>query len=73
MIVLKICLALLGLAFSGFGYFIFFRKKYDLINGFTADFKAGKKTESYAKRVGLIEFIIGLVSLTVFLTLLIFA
>lgn len=73
MVALKIISALLGLAFLGFGYFIFFRKKYDLINGFTADFLAGRKDEHYAKRVGLIEFIMGIVFLLVFLILIIFA
>ncbi|HIQ68654.1 MAG TPA: DUF3784 domain-containing protein, partial [Candidatus Faecousia excrementigallinarum] len=61
MIVLKIITVLLGLAFTLFGYFIYFKKKYNLINGFEAEFKAGKKDESYAKRVGIIEFVIGIV------------
>ena len=50
MLALKIITVILGLAFTLFGYFIFFRKKYSLINGFEEAFKAGKKTESYAKR-----------------------
>ena len=60
MLILKIVSILLGLAFGLFGYFIYFRKKYSLINGFDADLKAGRKTELYAKRVGLIEFIFGI-------------
>ncbi|MBO5316986.1 MAG: DUF3784 domain-containing protein [Oscillospiraceae bacterium] len=60
MIVLKIISLLLGLAFSLFGYFIFFHKKYSLINGFDNALKTGEKTETYAKRVGLIEFILGI-------------
>ena len=63
MLVLKAILIILGLAFAGFGYFITFRKKYDLINGFAEDCKAGRKTEAYAKRVGTIELIIGIVLL----------
>ena len=59
MIILKIILLLLGLAFALFGYFIYFKEKFSLINGFDA----GKKDPSYAKRVGLIEGIIGIVLL----------
>ena len=60
MLALKIIAALLGLAFTELGYFIFFKKKYSLINGFEEQYKAGQKNEKYAKRVGLLEFIIGL-------------
>ena len=63
MIIVKIITLILGLAFLLFGYFIYFRKKYNLINGFKADYEAGRKDERYAKRVGLIEFIIGVVLL----------
>lgn len=73
MLVLKIIAILLGLTFTLFGYFIFFRKKYSLINGFEADFKAGRKSEEYAKRVGLIEFVIGIAILIAGVALLIFA
>ena len=73
MIVLKIITVLLGLAFTLFGYFIYFKKKYNLINGFEAEFKAGKKDESYAKRVGIIEFVIGIVFLIAGIILIIFA
>ncbi len=59
MLALKIIFAALGAAFTLFGYFIFFRKKYSLINGFEADLKAGRKTEEYAKRVGMVEFVLG--------------
>lgn len=61
MIILKIILIMLGLIFTKFGYEIYFRKKYNLINGFKDDFNAGRKTQLYAKRVGLIEFIIGII------------
>ena len=60
MLALKIILVLLGLAFALVGYFIYFKKKYFLINGFQKDFQAGRKTERYAKTVGLAEFILGI-------------
>ena len=59
MIFLKVLAVVLGLAFLLFGYFIYFKKKYNLINGFEADFKAGRKKEEYAKKVGMIEFVVG--------------
>ena len=43
MLVLKILLSVLGIAFLLFGYFIFFKKKYSLINGFDAAFKEGAR------------------------------
>lgn len=61
MILLKIILITVGVAFTAFGYFVYFKEKYNLINGFEADYKAGRKTESYAKKVGLVEFIIGII------------
>ncbi|MFR8506215.1 MAG: DUF3784 domain-containing protein [Peptoniphilus sp.] len=61
MILLKIILILVGLAFIIFGYLIYFKEKYNLINGFEMDFKSGRKTESYAKKVGLIELVIGII------------
>ena len=73
MIVLKILAILLGLAFILFGYFIYFRKKYNLINGFEADFKAGRKNEDYAKRVGMVEFVVGIAILIAGIVLMIFA
>ena len=72
MLALKIIAVILGLAFSLFGYFIFFKKKYSLINGFSEDFKAGRKDENYARRVGIIEFIVGIVLLLVAVILIIF-
>ena len=60
MLILKIILMTLGVAFTVFGYKIYFRKKYNLINGFEEAYKAGRKTESDAKRVGLVELIIGI-------------
>lgn len=61
MTLLKIILILVGLAFIIFGYLIYFKEKYNLINGFESDFKSGRKTEFYAKKVGLIELVIGII------------
>ena len=63
MMILKILLPIVGVAFLFFGYLIFFRKKYSLINGFDTAFKEGRKTEAYARRVGLVEFILGILLL----------
>ena len=73
MIVLKILAVGVGLAFLLLGYFIYFRKKYHLINGFEADFQAGRKDEKYAQKVGLIEFIVGIVLLVGGIVLIIYA
>lgn len=60
MLIVKIILMTVGVAFTIFGYKIYFRKKYNLINGFEEASKAGRKTELDAKRVGLVELIIGI-------------
>ena len=73
MLILKIVAVVLGLAFTVFDYFIYFRKKYNLINGFEADFKAGRKDENYAERVGLVEFVLGTAILIAGIALIIFA
>lgn len=73
MLILKMISVLLGLAFILFGYFICFREKYDLINGFEADFKMGRKNEDYAKRVGKVYLGIGIVILIMGIILIIFA
>ena len=73
MIILKIITLALGVAFSLFGYFIFFKKKYSLINGFEEDFKCGRKNESYARRVGLIELTAGIILLVISVIFLVFA
>ena len=72
MLALKIILVIVGIAFTIFGYFIFFKEKYSLIKGFSSDYKAGRKNENYAKRVGIVEFIVGIVILiaSVFLIIL---
>lgn len=65
MTLLKIILIALGVTFSIFGYLIYFKKKYNLINDFEANHKAGRKTESYARKVGLIELLLGIALLMV--------
>ena len=72
MLVLKIVSVLLGLSFTLFGYFIYLRKTYNLIYCFEADFKAGRKNEEYAKRVGMVEFVIGIAVLVAGIVLIIF-
>lgn len=71
MTILKFILISLGLVFLTLGYKIYFGKDYKIINGFERDYKAGIKTESYAKKVGLIEFIIGIILLIMGIYLLI--
>lgn len=55
----------LGCVFSWFGYMIYVKKQYRLINGFEIAFKQGRKTEDDAKRVGKMELIIGVLLLLV--------
>lgn len=43
MTVLNILLIIVGTIFILFGYLIYFRKQYNLINGFEEAYKAGKK------------------------------
>lgn len=71
MTLLKIILILVGLAFITFGYLIYFKEKYNLINDFESNFKSGKKTESYAKKLGLVELIIGIIFILIGLVLVI--
>jgi len=73
MLFLKILAVVLGLAFLLFGYFIYFKKKYNLINGFEADFKAGRKNEEYARRVGMVEFVVGIAIFIAGISLIVFA
>ncbi len=73
MVVLKVLAVMVGLAFLLFGYFIYFKQKYNLINGYEADFKAGRKNEEYAKRVGMIEFVVGIAMLLAGVVLILFA
>lgn len=73
MIFVKILTIVLGLAFLLFGYLIYFKKKYNLINGFEEDLKSGRKNEKYAKRVGMVEFIVGIAIFIAGIALVIFA
>ena len=73
MVALKVLAVMVGLAFLLFGYFIYFKKKYNLINGYEADFKTGRKNDEYAKRVGMIEFVVGIAMLLAGVVLIIFA
>lgn len=43
MLILKIILMTVGVAFTTFGYKIYFRKKYNLINGFEEAYKAVRR------------------------------
>lgn len=65
--ILKIISLILALAFTFFGYNIYFKKKYRLINNFEKDYKNGLKDEKYAKKVGLIELILGILFFLIFL------
>ena len=71
MTLLKIILIALGSTFSIFGYLIYFKKKYNLINGFEDNYKYGRKTESYARKVGLIELLLGIALLMIGLYLIV--
>ena len=65
----KIISLILSIFFIFFGYNIYFRKKYNLINNFEKDYKNGLKNEKYAKKVGLIELILGISLFILFLKL----
>ncbi|WP_049690321.1 hypothetical protein [Anaerococcus jeddahensis] len=67
--ILKIISLILALAFIFFGYNIYFKKKYKLINNFEKDYKNGLKDEKYAKKVGLIELLLGIFFIILFLVL----
>jgi hypothetical protein len=58
MIVLKIVLLMIGILFCIFGYLIYYKGKYVLINDYEKD--NGKYDENYARRIGIIEFIGGI-------------
>jgi hypothetical protein len=67
MLILKLILLVLGAILIGFGYFIYFKKKYNLINNFEEDLKSNRFDESYANRIGLIELIWGIIFIAFFL------
>ena len=71
MTLLKIILIVLGATFSIFGYLIYFKKKYNLINDYEANRKAGNKTESYTRKVGLIDLLLGIALLMIGLYLIV--
>ena len=71
MTLLTIIFIALGATVSIFGYLIYFKKKYNLINDYEANRKAGKKTESYARKVGLIELLLGIALLMIGLYLIV--
>lgn len=50
----------LGIVFMLFGYLIYVKKKYHLINDFAEQRKKRLATDLYASRVGLIELITGI-------------
>lgn len=56
--IFALILAFTGLVFLIFGYKIYFKKSYDLINGFNKAYKKGLKDENYAKRVGKIYLLV---------------
>ena len=56
--IFALILALTGLVFLFFGYKIYFKKSYDLINGFNKAYKKGLKNENYAKKVGKIYLLV---------------
>ena len=53
----------LGIIFLIFGYLIYVKEKYDLINDFTEQKKKGLSAYAYARRVGIIELFTGIVLL----------
>jgi len=63
MLILKIALILIGALLTTFGYFIFVKEKYGLINNYVEDKKNNKFNDKYAKRVGSIEFFGGFILL----------
>lgn len=61
MLVLKIALIIVGILFICFGYVIYFKGKYNLINGYETAKKARRLDDAYAQRIGKIEFFGGLI------------
>lgn len=72
MTALKIILITVGAALLIFGYLIYFKERYDLINDFEADYKAGRKTADYAKKVGKIELVSGCVFVLIGICIIVF-
>ncbi len=59
MLIFDIPLIVIGAVLAFYGFFIFFMKRHDLIQDFAKIYE--KYTEHYAARLGLIEFIGGLI------------
>lgn len=66
MFIIRLILLVLGAILIAFGYLIYFRKKYNLINNFEKDFELNRFNESYANRIGLIELIWGIMFIVFF-------
>nr|WP_243343732.1 DUF3784 domain-containing protein [Anaerococcus sp. AGMB09787] len=62
---LSIILTITGIVFTIFGYLIYFKKNYTLINGFESDLVKGRKDISYGKKVGLVELILGVIMILI--------
>lgn len=60
MLIVKILFIIIGLVFISFGYLIYFKEKYNIINMYEANKKRGIKDESYAKKIGKLELIFGI-------------
>lgn len=66
MYLLKYILLILGFLLTIFGYLIYFKKKYHLINNFEEDLRSERFDIGYAKRVGLIELTGGIAYIVIF-------
>lgn len=58
---LSIILAITGIIFIIFGYLIYFKKNYSLINGLESDLAKWRKDISYGNKVGLVELVVGVI------------
>lgn len=63
MVFIKIITAVTGLTFLLFGYLIYGKKKYHLINDFEADRQAGHKDEQYAKPLLTVSIVLAMMGL----------
>lgn len=73
MLALKIGLILLGILLLILGSSILFMKKYNIINGYKEDERNGVFDDTYARRVGIIEFAGGIVNIIIGVTSLFFS
>lgn len=58
--VFSIILSITGLVLLGFAYKIYFKKSYNLINGYKKAYEKGLKDENYAIRLSKVYVIIGI-------------